>query len=115
MYSFTLRRKISAWLLLSVFVPMVMMSAFHTHDFSEETPCAECVKHVPHGHLAQTQTGMADCLLCQFLSLPTIFAAAISVVFLATMAYIVQYRTATCTLALRPSDCISQRGPPQRI
>ena len=36
------RRKFSAWLLLSVFVPMLLLSSLHRHAVQEEAECAAC-------------------------------------------------------------------------
>jgi hypothetical protein len=77
--------RLSAWLLLSVFVPMLLLSSLHIH---EEAPvgngCAECVNHIPHhGHLSLDTIHLNDCVLCQFATLPflmaaTVFVAAVS-------------------------------------
>ena len=78
-------RNIAAWVLLSVFVPMMMLSAVHIHKpaADETASCVECAHHVNHpGHLD-------DCVLCQFLSLvytPAAVIQAVIFVALTTMA-----------------------------
>jgi hypothetical protein len=60
-----------AWLLLSVFVSMLLLSGLHRHEavVSADIDCMECVHHVHHsGHLSTTVDHLDDCLLCQFLS-----------------------------------------------
>ena len=64
-----------AWALLSVFVPMMLLSAMHIHQpaVDETASCVECAHHVNHpGHF--------DCVLCQFLSLVYTSAAVIQAV-----------------------------------
>ena len=76
-----MKRRISAWLLLSVFLPMLLISSLHIH---EEAPvsndCYECVNHIPHqGHLSLNTIHLNDCVLCQLATLPFLMAAAIFV------------------------------------
>jgi hypothetical protein len=66
-----LGRHISAWLMLSVLLPMVFVAPFHHHHdehLGTEFSCDACAHHLPHpGHLS----GMSDtdeCLVCQFLA-----------------------------------------------
>lgn len=49
------KRTRSAWLLLSVFVSMMMLSALHRHETAPVVgiTCADCVHHVHHGHLTK--------------------------------------------------------------
>ena len=65
-----LKRHISAWLLLAVFVPMLVLTALHTHAVASSVSdeCVECVNHQPHsGHLTATTQTLTDCVLayCQ--------------------------------------------------
>lgn len=72
------RRQWSAWILLAVFVPMVLMSSLHHHESKDsmEVFCYECLHHIHHaGHLTTEQASVDHCVLCHFLSL-TFFAAA---------------------------------------
>ena len=58
-----------AWLLLSVFVSMLLLSGLHRHEAvaSAAIDCTECAHHVHHsGHFTTSVDHMDDCLLCQF-------------------------------------------------
>lgn len=65
------RERISAWIMLSVFVPMVLLSCLHIHTVpSVSIDCDECVEHVHHaGHITRYDAHVDDCVLCRFLSL----------------------------------------------
>jgi len=80
----TIRRKISAWILLVVFLPMLVLSSLHIHESTENTEisCADCVHHICHGHLTAAATWAHDCVLCQFLTLTMLTASAVGVVFI---------------------------------
>ena len=88
------KRNIAAWVLLSVFVPMMMLSAVHIHKpVADETAnCVECAHHVNHpGHFTSAVEHLDDCVLCHFLSLVYTLAAvilAVTFVVLTTMASI---------------------------
>ncbi|MBR1883180.1 MAG: hypothetical protein IJ808_09275 [Muribaculaceae bacterium] len=61
--------KIAAWVLLSVFVPMIGLSALHVHPIVEVTNvhCNDCVTHTCHsGHITTLQVHLDDCVLCSF-------------------------------------------------
>lgn len=65
-----LKRQLYAWLLLSVFVPMMAVAALHVHDDYNDalTTCSECVHHqAHHGHLSGAAGHMHECVLCQLL------------------------------------------------
>ena len=69
----SVRRKVSAWLLLSVFVPMTMLTALHRHQMvtGAAVACVDCAHHVHHGgHLSAGGTSIDDCLLCQLSTTP---------------------------------------------
>lgn len=77
-----LKRKVSAWILLSVFIPMLIASSLHIHgeETSSLTICHECINHIPHsGHLFADQMGVHSCILCQFLSIVFLAASAITI------------------------------------
>ena len=59
--------RISAWILLSVYIPMVLFSLLHIHpDITSDTPCHECMEHTVHnGHIAAIKATV-DCPLCAF-------------------------------------------------
>ena len=86
-----LKRQLYAWLLLSVFVPITVLSALHVHDGGSNitTVCSACVNHQAHaGHLTAGIDEIHDCVLCQFLSLNFIAATAVL-----TATLIVQHRS----------------------
>jgi len=57
----------SSWLLLSVFVPMVLLSSMHVHQpiASAHDDCEMCLEHQVHAHL-DALTAHIDCFLCHF-------------------------------------------------
>lgn len=62
-------RRISSAILLSVFLPIVLLAPFHHHQQPslEDVSCEACSQHQPHpGHLS-SNTGTDDCLICQLL------------------------------------------------
>lgn len=64
------RRQLTAWLLLAVFVPAVVAAALHVHgDAVVETTCSACVHHQAHaGHLTAAAGCWHDCVLCQLMT-----------------------------------------------
>lgn len=66
-----MREQISSWIMLSVFVPMLLISSFHIHVESNEViDCDECAGLVHHsGHITSHVSSIDDCVLCRFLSL----------------------------------------------
>ena len=78
----TTKRHLASWLLLAVFLPMLVFSSLHVHEGSAsqtEKECSDCIHHNCHGHLTQTATWAHDCVLCQFLTLTMLTAAAAAV------------------------------------
>ncbi|MBR1595134.1 MAG: hypothetical protein IJ726_07350 [Phocaeicola sp.] len=78
-----LKRKISAWILLSVFIPMLIASSLHIHggEVTMNDSCHECINHIPHsGHLIAGHMGLHSCILCQFLSIAYLAASSTAVV-----------------------------------
>ena len=66
------RRRIASWVLLAVFLPMLVLSAFHIHDYqaAADDECEACVQHVPHeGHLYSHAFVIHACVLCQLTTL----------------------------------------------
>lgn len=66
------KRIVSAWLLLSVFTSMILLSGLHHHEavMNAAIDCADCTHHVHHsGHFTIDTSHLDDCVLCQFLSL----------------------------------------------
>ena len=109
----TTRRQISAFFLLAVFLPMLLLSSLHIHESTEngEATFTECLHNHCGGHLTQITTHLHDCVLCQLLTLPVLTA-----VLLAVMVYVrvckkfhaqpfCGYHSACC-------GAIVTRGPP---
>lgn len=66
------KRVTSAWLLLSIFVSMMMLSSVHRHQPMADSAidCEECAHHIHHsGHFTMAYEHLDDCVLCQFLNL----------------------------------------------
>lgn len=108
------RRDCFARILLSVFVPMLLLVTFHWHEneAGNADACVECVHHVPHsGHLTAQSLSIDNCLLCQFHALPYLPSAIVVVVALLPVSKTVCNLT-TVALADRQASCISLRGPP---
>ncbi len=78
----TRQRLFSAWMLLAVFVPMLLLSSLHVHEQASHSgaSCTACVDHHCGGHLDQQSMQLHDCVLCQFVSLPYLCAAATSAI-----------------------------------
>lgn len=76
------KRKIVSWMLLAVFVPMLVLSSVHVHGYSNSLvdKCNECVQHHCHGHLGQQTASLHECVLCQFLSLPMLTVAVLTLI-----------------------------------
>jgi len=61
----------SGWVLLSVFVPMVLLSSLHVHsewNYMSETTCHECLAHAVHNGHIDALKAHVDCPLCAFQS-----------------------------------------------
>ncbi|MCR4614495.1 MAG: hypothetical protein K5778_10940 [Bacteroidaceae bacterium] len=109
-----IRRNLSAWALLSVFVPMVLLSALHLHNdtHAKGNSCVECVKHSHHhSHLSLGEGVFHDCILCQFLTL-TYFAAAAVTLLLWTSSYSRPAILPTSALPSAPVRQCAARAPP---
>ena len=77
------RRRLAAWVLLWVFVPMMVLTAVHIHHeaVALSDSCHECVNHVPHGgHLSASGFSVDDCLICQTAALPYLMATTVAAV-----------------------------------
>lgn len=71
-------RVVIAWLLLTLFVSLQLLSGVHRHEevTSATIDCMECAHHVHHsGHFAASDIHLDDCLLCQFLHFVYLAAA----------------------------------------
>ena len=107
------KRQISAWLLLSVYLPMLLLSSLHIHDsgVEREATCHECVQHQCHGHLSQFSGDLHQCVLCQILTLTYVATAAGAMLFLLPKRLVgyARFSQATC---LRSCHSVRLRGPP---
>ncbi|MBR3567807.1 MAG: hypothetical protein IKN94_05985 [Salinivirgaceae bacterium] len=108
------KRKISAILLLSVFLMRIAVLSVHTHEpvYHADYECEQCTHHACHsGHLTELQLANSECLLCQLCQLPFAMALALSTAsFLLLTRYIsvAECRIIPCN---RP-NCIRGRAPP---
>ena len=108
------KRIVSAWLLLSVFASMILLSSLHRHEDVANTAvnCADCMHHVHHsGHLTIDSNHMDDCVLCQFLSLVYTPAASL----LVAIPFSLTIQTIACSVNLIACEADlykSTRAPP---
>lgn len=76
------KRRVAVWVLLSVFVPMLVLSSLHVHQSASEAAavsCSDCANHIAHaGHLSLQTVHSTSCVLCQFVSLPFVLATALT-------------------------------------
>jgi hypothetical protein len=75
-----LKRILAARLLLAVFLPMLLLTSLHRHDFAQlsHEDCEACVNHVSHsGHLSTAAFSLHDCVICQFTGISYVAAAAV--------------------------------------
>ena len=103
-----------AWLLLSVFVSMMLLSGLHRHEAvaSVAVDCVDCAHHVHHsGHITSLADHMADCLLCQFLSL-VYTAAAVAVLVPLVMFEQNRRFLLNSRIIQKESSVLFTRGPP---
>ena len=65
-----LREQISAWILMSVFLPAILLSGLHIHSLqAAPIDCDDCVEHVHHAsHITQYSSPVDDCVVCRFMS-----------------------------------------------
>ncbi|MDO4162851.1 MAG: hypothetical protein Q4D56_00485 [Bacteroides sp.] len=112
--SLQVRTKLYAWVLLSVFVPMLLVVSLHHHEdhHAQEVTCLDCVHHVPHaGHLTNAQDAFHDCVLCQWYGQPYLhseFKVAAPVASVEAQLLMVPCRG----MLLRMGYAFPQRGPP---
>ena len=75
------KRHIAVQILFPVFLFFLVCVSFHTHQQENRSfdKCDECVSHNKHtGHYCEGNVTKHDCLLCQFLTLNYIAAAAVA-------------------------------------
>lgn len=108
------RRRLSAWLLLLVFVPVMVATSLHVHGYEGVSiaECDQCLHHVHHsGHFNVYADHMVDCVLCQFAALPFVTATAVSVA-IAVGFHLVAYAYILKVASLGVCDVKSTRAPP---
>ena len=112
-----LKQRLSAWLLLAVFLPMLMLSALHTHAVAPTSAdaCVECVHHQPHaGHLTASTVTLSDCVLCQFFSLQYLEAAAVTLI-VAVSLVVMSSLAVVQGCPSRPLTLHTSRAPPYLV
>ena len=110
----TTKRHLASWLLLAVFLPMLVFSSLHVHEGAvsqAEKECTDCTHHNCHGHLTQTATWAHDCVLCQFLTLTMLTAAAAAVTVYIHVCKL-SYSQPLCSHHAACCGNIVTRGPP---
>ena len=109
-----MKRRLAAWLLLSVLVPMMVMTAVHRHEESAAaTVCTDCAHHVAHaGHFNVLGDDGCDCVLCQFTSVVFLGSVAIGIAILTAVV-----RKSDELPLFAPVDCAKRlpglRAPPK--
>ena len=62
----TRKQRLFAWMILSVYVPMVLLASLHVHsinDFSRAVDCDQCHTAVHHsGHITTSNHHIDECL-----------------------------------------------------
>ena len=109
-----LKRRFSAWILLAALLPMLLLSALHTHESAgtADDACVECVNHQPHaGHLTTTSQTLTDCVLCQFFSLEYLEGTVVALA-IATIPFILTRQTVIVVCPTRPLTLHASRAPP---
>lgn len=110
----SVKRRFSAWLLLLVFVPVMVATSLHIHDYGETkaTACELCLHHLHHdGHLNAYSDNVVDCVLCQFATLPYVAATAVVLSFVVRV-HRVAYTYIVQGASLGVCDVKSTRAPP---
>ena len=108
------KRRVAAWVLLAVFLPMLLLASAHRHEpqASHDVTCYACLHHLPHsGHLSANSATGLSCVLCHFLSLSYVAAIVLAaIVFLGTSLPLAVRQAPAGTSASHAS--ITLRGPP---
>lgn len=111
------RAKLSARMLLAVFLPMLVLSSFHVHVYAESATadCYECSHHLRHaGHIAPATAFMHDCVLCQLFQLSYLPPLVLSAGLLTAVVCRLLFGYPTAQTA--PSEgCPRLRAPPARM
>lgn len=110
-----LKRQLSAWLLLSVFIPMTVVTALHVHPsvcVDELMSCDACVHHLPHGgHLTADANHLHDCIICQVMTIGFLPAVSFTLSFFVSQ-ICVPYENQNSLVVLRSGNTTGSRAPP---
>lgn len=109
-----IRRRINAWILLGLFIPLMMTASLHRHEVvgEQEELCESCIHHQAHsGHLASGVSCIVECVFCQFLTYHFLKASVCSVVAFIALVFMVR-PMAKCLYAFSPIQYHSSRAPP---
>jgi hypothetical protein len=74
------RARISAWVLLAAFLPLLVVSSVHTHrlPLAEVDVCHQCAAHEAHpAHLGAQVVSVHDCVFCHLMSFYYLGSAAL--------------------------------------
>ena len=114
--SIDLRRKRYAWLLLSVFLPMMLFSVLHTHhgERAAMADCQDCLHHVHHSHIVSATACLDHCVLCEFQTLPFLSTPS-DFTFYAADAHTTPLVCATAAPVLHTAGILIPRAPPVRV
>lgn len=110
----SVKRRLSAWLLLLVFVPVIVATSLHVHDYGEinTTECEQCLHHLHHGgHFNAYANHSFDCPLCQFASLPFVISTAVAISVAAVILKVV-YTNPAENVRIGICNTRSTRAPP---
>ena len=103
-------------MLLAIYTSMLALSSLHVHrlDSTEGTGnvCSECINHQSHaGHLQALKLHLYDCVLCQIIQAPVMFATPLA------LSFFLSLLPSTCLVIRedgfsREWETISLRAPP---
>ncbi|MCR5433096.1 MAG: hypothetical protein K6F20_01735 [Bacteroidaceae bacterium] len=110
------RRRISALILLAIYLPMLLLAGLHIHpELALSSECHQCVSHQPHaGHISSQGAAHHDCVLCQFRTLPALEAQTTSIsLFIPVIQH--HYVLADQPVVCMNVDSLRSRAPPSCI
>ena len=103
-----IRRRINAWILLGLFIPLMMTASLHRHEVvgEQETLCEACVHHLASGVYC-----LVECVFCQVLTYHFLKESVCSVIAFIALVFMVR-PMAKCLYAFSPIQYHSSRAPP---
>lgn len=107
------RRTTIGRFLLTVYLTILAMGAFHVHEHVENViVCQDCINHVDHaGHISVGDMTTGDCLLCSFFSITYIEVQCMAVSFACIVLHL-HLPELTQKVFCRERCVISLRAPP---